>query len=156
MLYSRLPFYTYKKRVFATPELKTEAKNKAKFYKMYQERRKAFNLLELCRQLRKQRNYTALIKQTENVLSSFFHQISQRIFPRKLEFITEICNNIGLAFCEELQMPTDLMNLDEKERMFKLFTVPAMSDVPDAPYEFGNYQTYRNPDKPDTNVIKYE
>lgn len=155
MLHTRFPLYTYKKRAFATPELQTETTNKSKFYKMYEERRKAFNLLQFCRQLRKQRNYPALIKHTENALSGFFHPISPRVFPRKFEFITELCNNIGLAFCEELQMSQNLMNLDDEQRMFKLFTVPVMSDYsPDTPYQFGDYNTYRDPEKIDTNVIK--
>lgn len=157
MLHSRFPLYAHKARAFSTSDQQFEASKKSNFYKMYRARREAFSYLETARKYREQRSYEPLIKLTEDALSNFFQPVSNRVFPRKFEFITEMCNNFALAFCEELQIPHNLMKINEKLQMFKLFAVPIMPDrFQDVPYEFGKIETYRDPEKVDTSFIEYK
>lgn len=157
MLHARFPLYSYKRNAFSSVDKQKQASETTNFYKMFQARRNAFNFLDKARQFREDRNYSALTKLTEDSLATFFQPASYRILPRKFEFVVEMCNNVALAYCEEMEIPIDLMKMPEDQRMFKLFAVPPLADhFQDPTYEFGDITTYRDPDKVDVSFIKYK
>lgn len=157
MLHARNPIYTYKKVMFRVPELGTKMKQKTLYRDMYQNRRDAFMQLDRARKLRKEKNLNLLLSFTEKTLSDFYQTQTIQRFPRKFEFVTELCNIIALTCVEQLQIPPNLMVVPLKERMHLLFDVKMVQDTFDeVEYEFGNRKTYRDPLKVDTSFMSYK
>ncbi|XP_063704016.1 uncharacterized protein LOC134833581 [Culicoides brevitarsis] len=157
MLHARNPIYTYKKIMFRSPELGAKTKEKNLFRDMYQNRRDAFTQLARVRRLRKEKNVEKLVNYTEKVLSEFYQTKSIKRFPRKFEFVTELCNIVALAFVEQLRIPPNLMVVPLRERMHLLFDVQMVQEKFDEiEYEFGNRSTYRDPLKVDTSFMSYK
>lgn len=157
MLHARNPLYTCKKIMFRNPELGEKTKEKTLYRDMYQNRRDAFAHLSRARKLRKEKDLKKLLGYTEKVLSEFYQTKTVQRFPRKFEFVTELCNNVALACVEQLQIPANLMVVPLKERMHLLFDVTAVQEKFDEiEYEFGNKSTYRDPQKVDTSFLSYK
>lgn len=157
MLHARNPIYIYKKNMFCNPELGKKTKEKNLYRDMYQNRRDAFTQLSRARKLRKEKNLGRLLSYTEKALSEFYQTKTVHRFPRKFEFVTELCNNVALACVEQLQIPSNLMVVPLKERMHLLFDVAMVQDKFDeVEYEFGNKTTYRDPLKVDTSFLSYK
>lgn len=157
MLHARNPIYTYKKIMFRNQELGTKTKQQNLYRDMYQNRRDVFTQLGRARKFRKEKNLDKLLQYTEKILSEFYQTITVQRFPRKFEFVTELCNNVALACVEQLQIPPNLMVVPLKERMHLLFDVKMVQDKFDeVEYEFGNRSTYRDPLKVDTSFMKYK
>lgn len=157
MLHARNPIYTYKKIMFRSPELGKKTKEKNLYRDMYQNRRDAFTQLGRARKFRKEGNVEKLICYTEKTLSEFYQTKTVKRFPRKFEFVTELCNIVALTFVEQLKISPNLMVVPLNERMHLLFDVQAVQEKFDeVEYEFGNRETYRDPLKVDTSFMSYK
>jgi hypothetical protein len=109
---------------------------------------------------RKEGKLENLIKVAENELGLRFRVFSNRLIPRKNEFIVQICNYIAMSHIDMLVNPPQQLltgaknssierrkssNMDEYERLGQLFGLHTTSTNALAHYVFGDQSTYRDP-----------
>uniref|UniRef100_A0A336M7M5 CSON011564 protein n=1 Tax=Culicoides sonorensis TaxID=179676 RepID=A0A336M7M5_CULSO len=156
MIHARNPIYSSKKTISTHSDSKNCAKQRTFYMKMYLNRREAFKTLDLAKQLRNERKFNELLRYTDKILNEFYQMCTVKEFPRKFEFVTELCNNVALAYIDKLRIPSNSMMVPLNEKMAVLFNVKIMQDnFDDVEYEFGNKSTFRDPLKVDTSFIIY-
>jgi len=128
----------------------------AKFHSQYQARRDMFNALDKLHKHRKEGNLKALICIAEHELGYNYQVKSEKIIPRKNEFITEICNLIGLAHLDKLKLPHDWEYRRGLQVLAKVFSVSLAKKNETVPYVFGVQSTYRDPGEPDTSFLQFK
>lgn len=157
MLYCRQPIYTYRKMKFPSPDSALKHMQRLVFFMQYDNRRHAFDHLDTIKSLRKQGKVNELAIFTEKILSNFYMALTYKTFPRKFEFVTELCHLLGLTYLQELKVPHDIINHELSERMFLLFAMPPVVDkLLEKKYIFGVKSTWNDPLKVDTSFLKYK
>lgn len=157
MLYSRKPIYTFRKLKYRKAEAALKHMQGLLFHMQYQNRQTAFGHLDRIKQLRRKGQVNEFALFTQKVLSEFYLAMSYKAFPRKFEFVVELCNLLGVTYLQELKVPQDIMKMDLSERMFSLFAVPVPKDnVVEKTYIFGVKSTWNDPLKVDTSFLKYK
>lgn len=121
MLYKRQPIYSkkYVKDVQRMTACQEVVLNRIQF----RTRREAYEQLATIKKLRNT-NLRKMLDFVENALANFYAIKTHRVFPRKFEFINEICNVVGLAYVERLTIPQKLMVVPLSERMSLLLRIP--------------------------------
>lgn len=157
MLHARRPLYTYRWTKYRTADLAASHMKKLLFYVQAKNRQQAFAFLSRILMLHKAKKIHEMALLVEKVLSGFFMTLTVKTFPRKFEFIVEMCNLMGMTFVGDLRLDGQLFELAPQEQLVKLFAVPFQDDRDDdKPYVFGDRTTFNDPLKVDSSFLKYK
>lgn len=81
---------------------------------------------------------------------------THRVMPWKFEYINEVYNTLALAHADSYQIPDDIMQSKEKERLLVLLRMPTDKYKDVVQFVFGDKSTYQEPDAPDYALIAYK
>lgn len=152
MLYKRQPIYS--KKYVKDNKSKEAFQNVALNRIQFRTRRDSYEQLAKIKRLRNT-NFRQMLNVVECVLADFYAIKTKRVFPRKFEFINEICNIVGLAYIERLTIPSQLMIVPLAERMSLLLRIPPEKKmVEDTPKKFGEKSA--NASHLDTHFLVYK
>lgn len=122
----------------------------------YQTSREISNALHEMLECRKSGKLKKLIKIAERELG-VHHQIkSNKLMPHKNEVAAEICNLIGLAHLDRLNLPRNYAQLSGLELLASILKVSLANKYAVVPYVFGDQKTYRDPGEPDTSFLEFK
>lgn len=142
--------------MFSSPEKREEIKRIGKFRMQFKTRRDMFTALEQMIQMRDEGKLNKLIKIAEHELGFHFQIKPDMLMPRKNEFITDICNLIGLTHVDKLQIPKKHKRDEGLEFLAEAFEVSIEGRKKAVPYVFGDQSTYRDPAEPDTSFLIFK
>lgn len=108
--------------------------------------------IKKCNEYREQRELSKLIEFSEKILTTFYLTTPDKYMPRKYEFITEICNIIGLAHMDKIKFKSDYPEVSEKQLRY-IFNIPIIDTNP-VKYIFGDRSTYINPAASDIQYLR--
>lgn len=148
-LHARFPLYTYEQRMFPDPKYKEKANRTSKFRMQYQTRCDMFAALDEMLKCRMDGKLKKLIKIAEHELGAHYQIRPNKIMPRKKEFVTEICNLIGLTHLDKLKLPENREQMDNLGQLAAIFNVSLVNKHAVVPYVFGDQSTYSDPAKAD-------
>lgn len=131
--------------------------NRTSFYRaQYQTRCEMFTALESMHKCRANGDLKKLIRIAEYELGVHYQIKPEKLMPRKLEFILDICNLIGLAHIDKLKLPANCEQLGKLECLAAVLDVPLTDKNAIVPYVFGDQKTYRDPAEPDTSFLVFK
>lgn len=142
--------------MFPNSAQKAKANKISKFHSQYLIRRETFLALDEMHKMRADGKLEKLIKLAEHELGVRYQINSDKLMPRKKEFLTEICNLIGLALLDRLKLPLNSMPMSGLQQLAAVFEVSIAGKKVVAPYVFGDQSTYRDPAEPDTAFLVYK
>lgn len=122
----------------------------------YRTCRDMFIALDKMTELRKMGKLKNLIKVAEYELGTHYQIKSDKVMPRKKEFVMEICNIIGLAHVDKLKWSPNYEKFEKFELLAKIFNVNIQDKNLTVPYKFGDQSTYRDPGEPDTSFLVFK
>ncbi|XP_058444117.1 uncharacterized protein LOC131425880 [Malaya genurostris] len=155
-LHAAFPIYAYRKNQFGTTARANAYKEENIFRYRYKTYRDVYNQLDRLHELRQQGNVPELVRFAETVLWNYFQIKTDRVFPDRYKFVTEVCNLIGLAMLDQLQIPPTLMDERPKDRLHTLFDLPFVHEHDLITPVFGDKSTYRDPAAPDYKYMAYK
>lgn len=142
--------------MFPDPKQKEKAKRDIKYRMQYHTSREISNALDEMLECRRSGKLKKLIKIAERELG-VHHQIkSNEMMPRKKEVAAEICNLIGLAHLDKLNLPQNYAQLSGLELLASILKVSLANKYAVVPYVFGDQKTYRDPGEPDTSFLEFK
>lgn len=156
MLWCRKPIYA--KRSVKNPEKVRQQTEDALNRIQYQTRRDVFKQLVEIRRLAKC-DRDGLRTCVEDVISNYYSIKTKRVFPRKFEFLNEIFNIVAISYLEQgVVVANNLMLLPPPERLSVLLQLPQdkKGDEKSAVGEFGDKNTFVDPDQPDVAYFAYK
>lgn len=129
-------------------------------YIQYATRRDAFaQLARIKTEIR--HNLDETLDYIDMIMCEFYAIKTNRVFPRKAEFVAEIYNLVGIAFiAKNFIIPVDLMLVPVAERLSHMCQVPAEKRREDESAGgkdlFGNREGFVDPNAPDTAYFEYK
>ncbi|XP_039447380.1 uncharacterized protein LOC120426652 [Culex pipiens pallens] len=154
---SRTPYSTYRNNRFGSAEDAKLSVMDTVFKARYQTYRDVLNQLDHMHELRKQGNLEMLRIYVGDVLWDYYQIKTERVFPDRYKYVNEVCNLVGLAITDGLQISPVLMDEPLKERLAVLFDLPIGKDEEEVVVPiFGDKSTYRDPAAPDYGYIAYK
>lgn len=156
MLQARQPIYTKTHKMCPDEQLRLEIKNVHLNRVQYQTRRDVFNQLDEIKKLRTKGDLKKLVKFVENVMGEYYEIKTNRIFPRKFEFINEVYNILALAYLDKLQIPSDFFETEQSNKMFAILNIPIENEKLEVKPIFGDKSTFKVPDEPDYAYLAYK
>lgn len=131
------------------PKHKEKTNRINKFRMQYQTRRDMFKALDEMLKCRVDGKLKKLIEIAEQELGVHYQIKPLKIMPRKIEFLMEICNLIGLAHLDKLKLPGNREQMDNLGQLAAIFNVSLVNKHAAVPYVFGDQSTYRDPAQAD-------
>lgn len=122
----------------------------------YRTCRDMFIALDKMTELRKIGKLKDLINVAEYELGTHYQIKSDKVMPRKNEFVKEISNIIGLAHVDKLKWCPSYENFKEVKLLAKIFNVNIEDKNFKMPYKFGVQKTYQDPGEPDTSFLVFK
>lgn len=154
--HARCPLYTYNTKMFTNVQHKEKYLRTNLMRDKYRTCRDMFIALDKMTDLRKIGKLKELINVAEYELGTHYQIKSDKIMPRKNEFVKEICNIIGLAHVDKLKWTPRYENFKEIKLLAKIFNVNIEDKNLKVPYIFGEQKTYQDPGEPDTSFLIFK
>lgn len=159
MLWTREPCYakTYTEDVARTNRTKVEVLHRSQHHT----RINAFLHLAKIKRLQKT-NFEAMLKYVDKIMSTVYATKTQRVFPRKFEFVNEVYNIVGLAYLNRLRVPNNIMTVPQEQRMHllldeRLEQKPKDDDaIVSAAKIFSDRKAFIDPEAPDESYLAYK
>ena len=157
MLYNRQPMYAKK---FLPAKPKAPSFDEITLLQIqYRTRRLAFQQLVNIKRLFNI-DFTEMLKYIEQIMCEFYAIKTNRVFPRKFEFTSEIYNIVGLGYLKLLKVSPTLMKLRSSERMCAILRIPKEKktdeDQVNVVTKFGDRKGFTDPEAVDTNYFAYK
>lgn len=89
-------------------------------------------------------------------MGQYYEIKTNRIMPRKFEFINEIYNILALAYLDKLKTPSNFFETDQSNKMFALLRIPIEKEKLEVKPIFGDKSTFKVPDEPDYVYLAYK
>ncbi|CAO1441063.1 unnamed protein product [Diamesa serratosioi] len=154
--HARCPLYTYNTKMFFNVHYKEKSQRTNLMRVKYRTCREMFIALDKLTKLRKMGKLKNLIEVAEYELGTHYQIKSDKVMPRKTEFVQEICNIIGLAHVDKLKWSSSYVYIMHIELLAKIFNVNIQDKNLSVPYKFGDQSTYRDPGEPDTSFLIFK
>lgn len=159
MLWTREPCYakTYTEDGARTIRTKVEVLHRSQHHT----RIGAFLHLAEIKRLQKT-NFVAMLKWVDKIMSTVYATKTERVFPRKFEFVNEVYNIVGLAYLNRLRVPNNIMAVPQQQRMHLLldehFERKPKDDVVavTAAKVFSDRKAFIDPEAPDESYLAYK
>lgn len=160
MLHARMPYYAA--HYNANTKRAKEFTEQALFRIQKKTRRETFAHLVEIKRLAAAEKVCDLANYVEEINFNYFPTKTQRVLPRKFEFISEIFNIVAIAYLRHAtKVHSDVFLHPLSDQLFELFQVPHLKkDNLDAIRHtrdvFGDKSTYVDPEASDGTYIKYK
>ncbi|XP_038114648.1 uncharacterized protein LOC6049605 [Culex quinquefasciatus] len=154
-LQSRTPVYTLRNKRFGSKQSADSYTQENLFKWRYKTYRDVYNQLDRMHELREQRNLPELLKFAEDTLWNYYQIKTKRVFPDQFKFTAEVCNLVGLAVLDQLEVPLNLMDDPLEDRLRHLFHLPPLRETALVVPLFGDKSTFRDPAAPDKQYLSY-
>lgn len=89
-------------------------------------------------------------------MGQYYEIKTNRVMPRRFEFINEIYNILALAYLDQLKIPSNFFETNQSNRMFALLKIPIEKEKLEVKAIFGDKSTFKVPDEPDYNYLAYK
>lgn len=106
--------------------------------------------------LRKEGKVAELSKLVENFMGDYMILKTNRVAPWKFEYLNEIYNNLGLAYLNELIIPSDLDTYKGIVPKLKVLLNVKVQEDSFVEFVFGQRHTWSEPGAIDYGLIKYK